>query len=82
MYASEQAKNQKYEWSCLIGIMDMLILSRANFVVGTFSSNFARLVFELMHSIDPDPFYRFKSLDVPYFIYGFNENILTKNNVL
>ena len=58
----------------------MLILIRADLVVATHSSNFGRLVFELMHVDDPDPYYKFISLDKNYYIYGFHE-LLSKSNV-
>jgi hypothetical protein len=52
----------------------MLILNRADLVIGTHSSNFARLIYEMMHVNDPDPFLRFISLDKDYFIFGYDDD--------
>jgi hypothetical protein len=49
-----------------------MIFKKADLVVGTFSSNFGRLVYELMHIEHPNPFVKFISLDKPYFIYGYS----------
>jgi hypothetical protein len=58
--------------------MELLILKRADLVVATHSSNFGRLVFEYMHVDDPDPFYKFISLDKNYFLHGFPNDIFSK----
>ena len=57
-----------------MGIVDMLILNKADLVIATHSSNFARLVYENMHVDDPDPFYKFISLDKDYFVHGFSDD--------
>ena len=68
-----------FKWESLIGFLDLFILSRCNFVALTFSSNFGRLVYELMHVDDPNPFIRYVSLDSKYYIHGFHSDLLTKN---
>ena len=70
--ASKQYKLKGlYKWESLIGLIDLYVLSKCNFVVATHSSNFGRLVYEFMHIDDPNPFNRFKSLDKNYFIHGY-----------
>ena len=71
---------RKYQYNVLIGVLDMLILARADLVIGTHSSNFGRLVFELMHIDDSDPFYKFISLDNDYYLHGFPNGIHSKFN--
>ena len=60
----------------------MLILKRANLALATHSSNFGRLVFELMHIDDSDPFHKFISLDKNYFLHGFPYEIYNKLNFI
>ena len=80
--ADEQLLNKKnYSWDPLIGIIDLLILKRADLIIGTHSSNFARLLFEFMHVDDPDPYYKFISLDSYYFVYGYGD-LFSKSNVI
>ena len=75
---SEQTlQKQAYKWDSLLGLLDMFIFTKCDLVIGTFSSNFGRLVYEVMHIDDPNPFNRFKSLDTEYFIYGYSNGILT-----
>ena len=77
--ASEQlAKKESHNWESLIGFLDLFILAKCDFVVATFSSNFGRLVYEFMHIDDPNPFNRFKSLDLEYVLHGYNSNIKSK----
>ena len=79
--ADEQLKNRtNFAWDPLVGIIDLLILKRASLVIATHSSNFARLLFEYMHADDPDPYYRFISLDSHYFVYGYGD-LFSKSNV-
>ncbi len=61
------------------GLNDLFVLSKCDYVVATHSSNFGRLVYELMHIIEPNPFYKFKSLDLNYFIHGYKSNILSRD---
>ena len=60
----------------------MLILKRANLVLATHSSNFGRLVFELMHIDDSDPFHKFISLDTGYYLHGFPNEHYSKLNLI
>ena len=56
-------------------LVDTTILSKADFVVCTHSSNVCRFVYELMQSQPNkliDPHYRIKSLDNHYYITNFN----------
>ena len=56
-------------------LVDASILSNANFVVCTHSSNVCRFVYELMQSQQNksiDPHYRIKSLDNHYYVTNFN----------
>ena len=70
--ASEQFEQQaSYKWESLIGLIDLFILAKCNYVIATHSSNFGRLVYEYMHIDDPNPFNKFKSVDKTYFIYGY-----------
>ena len=59
-----------------MGIVDMLILilTKADLVIATHSSNFARLVYKNMHVSNPDPFYKFISLDKDYFVFGYDDD--------
>ena len=76
--ASEQTSQKKdYKWESLLGLLDLFIFTKCDLVIGTFSSNFGRLVYELMHIDDPNPFNRFKSIDSEYFIYGYSNGIQT-----
>ena len=80
--ADEQLVNKRnFSWDPLIGIIDLLILKRADLVLATHSSNFARLLFECMHADDPDPYYKFISLDSYYYIYGYGD-LFSKSNVI
>ena len=65
----------------MIGIIDLLILIRADLVVATHSSNFGRLIFEYMHADDPDPYFKFVSLDRSYHIHGFSK-LFSKNHTI
>ena len=74
--ASKQLIQKKlYDWDSSIGLIDLFILSKCDFVVATHSSNFGRLVYEFMHIEDPDPFHKFKSVDRAYFIHGYKTGI-------
>ncbi len=76
---SEQISQKKaFKWESLIGLLDLFIFIKCDFVVATHSSNFGRLVYEVMHVDDSNPFNRFKSLDSGYFIYGYNNGIQSK----
>jgi hypothetical protein len=76
--ASEQTvQKQAYDWDSLIGLIDLFIFIKCDLVIATHSSNFGRLVYEFMHVDDPNPFNKFKSLDSEYFIYGYNNGILS-----
>jgi hypothetical protein len=70
--------NQKisHKWKSLIGLIDLFILSKCDFIVATHSSNFGRLVYEFMHANDPDPFVKFKSVDKDYYIHGYESLFL------
>ena len=68
-----------YRWDSKVGLLDLFIFAKCDYVIATHSSNFGRLVYEIMHVKEPNPFYRFKSLDSPYFIHGYKSNILSKN---
>lgn len=48
-------------------ILDIYILSKLEFFIGTASSNIGRLVYELMQTTHPDGSWRFRSLDNAYF---------------
>jgi len=77
--ASEQlVQKEAHNWESLIGFLDLFILAKCDFVAATFSSNFGRLVYEFMHIDDPNPFNRFKSLDLDYVLHGYNSNIKSK----
>ena len=65
-----------------MGIVDMLILNKADLVIATHSSNFARLVYENMHVDDPDPFYKFISLDKDYYIHGYRDREPPNPNII
>ncbi len=80
MKASKQKEEKSsYKWESLMGFKDLFVLSKCDFVVATHSSNFGRLVYELMHIIEPNPFYKFKSLDSSYYIHGYKSNILSRD---
>lgn len=64
-----------YTYEAFQGLLvDLTILSEAEFVVCTLSSNVCRLVYELMQSQDNniDAFYRLKSLDNQFHLDTFN----------
>ena len=61
----------------MIDLLDLFIFSKCDLVIATYSSNFGRLIFEVMHIDDPNPFNRYKSLDSEYFIHGYQNGILT-----
>jgi hypothetical protein len=70
--ASKQfAEKDSYKWESTIGLIDLFVLSKCDFTIATHSSNFGRLIYEVMHIDDPDPFNRFKSVDEKYFIHGY-----------
>ena len=78
--ASKQIKEKaSHKWQSTIGLLDLHILSKCDFVVATFSSNFGRFIYEFMHIEHPNPFYKFKTLDSPYSILGYFTNILSNN---
>ncbi|XP_042225377.1 alpha-(1,6)-fucosyltransferase-like isoform X1 [Homarus americanus] len=54
------------KFSCVV---DVFMLSRCSFVVGTLSSNVGRLVYEIMQTLYPDASSYFSSLDNDYFVY-------------
>ena len=68
-----------YKWESLVGLFDLFILAKCNYVIATHSSNFGRLVYEIMHFNEPNPFNKFKSLDMDYYIHGYKSNIFSKN---
>ena len=75
--ASEQIpQGMGYNWESLIGFLDLFIISRCNFVVVTCTSNFGRLIYEFMHIDDPNPFKRFKSLDINFGVHGYPREVL------
>ncbi|KAI0987417.1 hypothetical protein GJ496_009963 [Pomphorhynchus laevis] len=53
-------------------ILDILLLSKCDFIVCTFSSNVCRLAYELMQTRYPDGSWRFRSLDD---IYHYNSQL-------
>ena len=50
-------------------LQDLIVASHSDYFVGTFSSQVSRLVYELMQSVQLDPFDRVKSLDDGWY-YG------------
>src|SRR4051812_12886 len=73
MSTSYQASGAKpFAMNFLIGIRDAHFMLRCQYIVATLSSNYARLLNELMLSRHHDGALRFKSLDAPYHAHGFN----------
>ena len=68
-------EKEAFKWESLMGLRDLFVLSMCDYVVATHSSNFGRLVYEFMHKDEPNPFYKFKSLDSSYHIHGYKSNI-------
>ena len=73
----DATKKKSYKWESLIGFLDLFVFSQCDFVASTFSSNYGRMIYEMMHVKDLNPFYRFKSLDRAYFIHGYKSNLLS-----
>nr|XP_053643900.1 alpha-(1,6)-fucosyltransferase-like [Cherax quadricarinatus] len=51
-------------------LVDIHFLTHSDFVILTFSSNFGRLVYEIMQTLHPDASDKFYSLDTTYFSYA------------
>ncbi|KAK8740412.1 hypothetical protein OTU49_002897, partial [Cherax quadricarinatus] len=63
-------KNKRYKINSLRDlIMDIYFLSRADYIVVTFSSNIGRLVYEIMQSLSVDASNCFYSLDTTYYFH-------------
>ncbi|KAK8735420.1 hypothetical protein OTU49_005381, partial [Cherax quadricarinatus] len=55
-------------------VADLYFLSRTDYIVLTFSSNFGRLAYEMMQIWSPDASGKFFSLDTPYFSHSGRPN--------
>ena len=76
--SSEQTSQKNaFKWDSLLGLPDLFIMTKCDFVIATHSSNFGRLVYEMMHVDSPNPFNKFKSLDYEYYIHGYLNGIQT-----
>lgn len=78
----DAVKKKSYKWESLIGFLDLFVFSQCDFVASTFSSNFGRMIYEMMHVNDTNPFLRFKSLDKAYFIHGYTSDLLSRDENL
>jgi len=66
---------RKAKASITRALIDIILLSKADFIVCTFSSQFCRLAYELSQSYDSvDKSWRFDSLDDLYYFGGQNDN--------
>ncbi|KAI0979538.1 hypothetical protein GJ496_009538, partial [Pomphorhynchus laevis] len=69
---SASLNNRYSKASSVFVILDILLLSKCDFIVCTFSSNVCRLAYELMQTRYPDGSWRFRSLD---YIYHYNSQL-------
>ncbi len=73
--AKSAAVSSRYSSSALKGIInDIHMLSRADFLVCTFSSQVCRIAYEIMQQYIPDASDRFKSLDDIWYYGGQDEH--------
>lgn len=73
--AKVAAVSTRYTDSSLNGIiLDIHLLSLSDYLVCTFSSQVCRVAYEIMQSMYPDAFDRFKSLDDIYYYGGQNSH--------